>query len=49
MDIDRDQEYYHPSMSQFLVLYYVAVMMLGLAALAISVIGTMRSRVSSYR
>ncbi len=36
-------------MSQFLVLYYVAVTMLGLAALAISVIGTIRSRVSSYR
>ncbi len=36
-------------MSQFLVLYYVAATMLGLAALAISVIGTLRSRVSSYR
>jgi DNA-binding CsgD family transcriptional regulator len=48
MDIRREQEY-DPPMSQFLVLYYVAVTMLGLAALAISVIGTLRSRVSSYR
>ena len=36
-------------MSQFLVLYYIAATMLGLAALAISVIGTIRSRVPSYR
>ena len=35
-------------MPHFLVLYYVAVIMLGLAALAISVVGTIRSRVTSY-
>jgi len=35
-------------MSHFLVLYYVAVIMLGLAALAISLVGTIRSRVTSY-
>jgi len=49
MDILREQEYDHSPMSQFLVLYYVTVTMLGLAALAISVIGTIRSRVSAYR
>ena len=35
-------------MSHFLVLYYVAVIMLGLAALAVSLVGTIRSRVTSY-
>jgi hypothetical protein len=35
-------------MPHFLVLYYMAVIMLGLAALAISVVGTIRSRVTSY-
>lgn len=35
-------------MPHFLVLYYVAVTMLGLAALAVSVVGTIRSRVASY-
>ena len=35
-------------MPHFLVLYYVAVIMLGLAALAVSVVGTIRSRVASY-
>lgn len=49
MDIIREPEYDRYPMSQFLVLYYVAATMLGLAALAISVIGTLRSRVSSYR
>jgi len=35
-------------MPHFLVLYYVVVLMLGLAALAVSVVGTIRSRVASY-
>jgi len=35
-------------MPHFLVLYYIAVIMLGLAALAVSVVGTIRSRVASY-
>ncbi len=35
-------------MPHFLVLYYVALTMLGLAALAVSVVGTIRSRVTSY-
>jgi DNA-binding CsgD family transcriptional regulator len=49
MDIAWEEEYDPGGMPQFLVLYYVAVTMLGVAALAISVIGTIRSRVSSYR
>ena len=36
-------------MPQLLVLSYVAAVMAGLAALAISVVGTLRSRVSPYR
>jgi len=35
-------------MPHFLVLYHVAVIMLGMAALAVSVVGTIRSRVASY-
>ena len=49
MDIFGKQEYDRTSMPQLLVLSYVAAMMAGLAALAISVVGTLRSRVSSYR
>jgi DNA-binding CsgD family transcriptional regulator len=49
MDTARKRRYHPASMSQVLVLSYVAATMLGLAALAISVIGTLRSRVSSYR
>lgn len=37
-----------PLVSHFYIFYYIAVAMIGLIALAVSVLGTIRSRISSY-